>query len=64
MTEEQKIIARLENTEKALFALVSVIQDIHPPYVQEGVTRIMNDYFDANVSLGFEPNPEFVALDN
>lgn len=64
MTEQEKILARLENTEKAIFALVSVLQDIQPPYVQESMSTIMSDYYDANVSLGFEPKPYFRSLDS
>jgi len=64
MTEQEKILARLENAEKAIFALVSVLQDIQPPYIQEGMNVVMRDYYDANVSLGFEPKPYFRNLDS
>ena len=44
--------ARLQNTEKALYALVSVIVDIQPPHVQDAIHQIMSGCFDANESLG------------
>ena len=63
MTEQEKLKARLANTEKALFALATVLQDIQPPYVQESMARIMGDYFDANTSLGFDARPDFIVDD-
>ena len=60
MTDLEKLEARLANTEKALFALATVIQDTQVPYVQDGIYNVMQDYFDANVSLGFGPRPDFI----
>lgn len=52
---------RLQNTEKALFALVSVLMPIQPPDTQESINMIMNDYFEANTSLGFDSsNADFI----
>jgi len=61
MTDNEKLEARLANTEKALFALATILQDIQPPYVQEGMARIMGDYFDASTSLGFDARPGFIV---
>ena len=60
MTNEEKTEARIANTEKALFSIITILQDVQPPYVQDGLNNIMNAYFDANKSLGFEPQPNFI----
>ena len=62
MTEIEKLEARLSNTEKALFALATVIQPMQPPETQDGMDRILNDYFEASTSLGFVPRVEFKWL--
>lgn len=61
MTDLERLEARLANTEKALFALATVMQDTQAPYVQEGMARVMEDYFDANTTLGFEPRADFIT---
>ena len=43
---------RLANTEKALLALWSLMQDTMPPDYQRSINKMMNDYFDANDTLG------------
>lgn len=45
--------ARIQNTEKALFALAAVLIDLQPPHAQDSISLILSDYFDANSSLGF-----------
>ena len=62
MTEIEKLEARLSNTEKALFALATVIKPMQPPETQDSIDRIMGDYFDASTSLGFVPSLEFKWL--
>jgi len=56
--------ARLQNTEKALYALVSVIIDMQLPHVQDSIHQIMADCFDANESLGSKTGngTEFVSI--
>ena len=61
MNEQEKIEARLANTEKALFALVTVLLDLQPPATQDSISILMGDYFDANTSLGFEARSEFIS---
>lgn len=61
MTDLERLEARLANTEKALFALATVMQDIQPPYIQESMSLILGDYFDANTSLGFDARPDFIV---
>ncbi len=51
MTNIQK---RVENTEVALVALWSLIEDTLPQEHREATTQMMNDFFDANVELGAE----------
>ena len=56
--------ARLQNTEKAIFALTSVLVDIQPPYVQDSMSAILSDYFDANSAMGFDSsNAEFSVVE-
>ena len=62
MTDQEKIEARLRNTEKALFCLMTVFKSLQPPALQEDIDLIMGDYFDANVSLGFEHTEDFKTL--
>lgn len=52
MTDVKQLEARLENTEKALIGLWSLIQDNMPNYVQDGGDKMMEEYFTANVELG------------
>ena len=54
-----KLEKRLQNTEKALFALVTVLEDLQPPSTQDNLRYLMNEYYDANTSLGFKPTAEF-----
>lgn len=61
MNELEMLKARLSNTEKALFALATVLQPLQPPDTQEAFHKILGDYFDANVSLGFQPSAFFVS---
>ena len=61
MTDLERLEARLANTEKALFALATVMQDTQAPYVQESMSLILGDYFDANTSLGFDARPDFIV---
>jgi hypothetical protein len=63
MTENEKLKARLENTEKAVFALATVIGDYLPPQAQNDTHYIMNAYFDANTSLGFVPSVAFKSAE-
>ena len=46
------IEARLENTENALYALITMIMDMQPPDVQDRINRVMQNCFEANESLG------------
>ena len=64
MTEQEMIAARLANTENALLAIITVLQELQPPYAQDIIDRIMCDYFNANTSLGFEPNKNFITIEN
>lgn len=62
--ENEILKARLQNTEKAIFALSSVLLDIQPPYVQEGMGEILSSYFDANTAMGFDSSDsEFITID-
>jgi len=45
---------RLYNTEIALMSLWHLMADTMPPAYEEAITRMMNDYFDANKNLGSE----------
>ena len=63
MTENEKLKARLANTEKALCALATVISDCSPDKVQNDIDIIMCDYFDANTSLVFMPSSEFKSME-
>ena len=47
---------RLANTEKALVALWSLIQDTLPPAYQEDTDKMMEEYFNANCKLGADFN--------
>ena len=49
MTDIEK---RLQNTERALIALWSLMKDTMPPAYQEDIDRMVNEYFDANSALG------------
>lgn len=54
---------RLQNTEKAFFALSTVLIEAQAPSVQESMDNIMSAYFEANTSLGFDSsNTEFESL--
>lgn len=64
MSEIEIIKARLANAEKALFTLATVLLHLQPPETQQSINAIMNDYFDANTSLGFEPNTNFISGDS
>lgn len=66
MSEEEieDLKNRLQNTEKALLALMAILQDFQPSCVQDGLFRLGEDYFNANVGLGFDPKVlEFVEKD-
>ncbi len=43
---------RLQNTERALTALWSLMKETMPPAYQEDIDRMVNEYFDANSELG------------
>lgn len=43
--------ARVFNLEMALHAMWAMIQDTHPPAVQESVQRVMHDHFEATEVL-------------
>ena len=45
-----KLEARLENTEKALIALVTLLSDTLP--LRDDITIVLEKYFDANLALG------------
>lgn len=49
MTDIEK---RLVNTETALVALWSLLEDTFPPAYADSVATMMEEYFDANKSLG------------
>ena len=52
---------RLQNTEKALLALATVLGDVVSAEKESQINTIMSDYFDANTSLGFNAtNAEFI----
>lgn len=62
--ENKLLKARLQNTEKAIFALTTVLFDIQPPYVQDGMNTILADYFDANNAMGFDSSSaEFITVE-
>lgn len=52
---------RLQNTERALIALWGLMKDTMPPAYQDSIDRMINEYFDANESLGanFDLNSGF-----
>ena len=52
MTNEMKLEKRLENTERALFSLWSILHDLQPPSVQSDINGMMNEYINANDALG------------
>tara|TARA_R110000851_G_C13102760_1_gene569333 strand:- start:79160 stop:79363 length:204 start_codon:yes stop_codon:yes gene_type:complete len=52
LEEIEDLRARARNTEKALAALLSLIDDIIPEPNRSAVTNMMNDYLEANISLG------------
>jgi len=58
MTDLEK---RLRNTEMALLGLWTLMKDTMPPSYQEDIDKMMNDYFDANASMGsdFDANNGF-----
>jgi len=60
MNKQKNIEARLANTESALFALVAVLQEVQAPQIQESLDSLMEEYFDANTSLGFNPRVGFI----
>jgi hypothetical protein len=63
-SENKLLKARLQNTEKAIFALATALVDIQPPYVQDGMNTILADYFEANSAMGFDSsNAEFITID-
>ena len=64
MTDQEKIKARLENTEKVLFALIAVLEELQPPSMQEVLNQIMSEYFDANTSLGYDGNKDFLWVNS
>ena len=43
---------RLMNTEMALVALWSFLQDTMPPAIQANVGEMMNEFFDTNSEMG------------
>ncbi len=45
---------RLENTEKALITLWSLLEDLHPPETQRDINEMLHEYYDANCLLGSE----------
>ncbi len=47
-----KLEARLQNTEKALYSLATILIDIQPTYVQEAINEVMSECFNANETLG------------
>ena len=49
MTDIEK---RLQNTERALIALWSLMKETMPPEYQENIDRMVSEYFDANYALG------------
>ncbi len=49
MTDIEK---RLQNTERALIGLWSLMQDTMPPAYAQDIDAMINDYFDANAGLG------------
>ena len=57
------IEARLQNTEKALYALIAMIMDIQPPDVQDRINQAIQDCFEANESLGSKAgsNDKFIT---
>jgi arylsulfatase A-like enzyme len=53
---------RLINTERALVAFYSLIEDNLTTETKEAVSKMMEEYFDSNVSLGgnFDSNFNFL----
>lgn len=57
MSDIVKIEKRLQNTEKALCAIVTVLEGLQPPDTQRSLEQIMSNYYDANESLGSTQQP-------
>lgn len=50
--EFKKLRARLENTEIALLALWTLLEDNIPSEYQDDINRMLEQYYDANKMLG------------
>lgn len=59
MTRQEKFEKKLENTEKALFAVVSALTPLQPSATQEELDKILCEYFDANNELSLNYVNEF-----
>lgn len=56
---------RLENTERALIALVALLEDTLPPAYHEDIKRMVEQFWSRNEELGgdlstpgFDPRPD------
>lgn len=52
LREQKQLQARLVNTERALLALWSLIEDTMPSATQDAVGELMNEYYTTNSDLG------------
>lgn len=64
MTEQDRLNARLKNTEKALLGLASILFETQSPMIAEAVDIVMSDYAEANSTLGLVVNQNFINSDD
>ena len=66
MTNEEKLQARIQNTERALVALWSLLEDLQPAAYSDDINLMMEQYHNAGQSLGSEAGtePYFITGDN
>lgn len=53
MSEIEMLKARIQNTEKCLLALATIMYQHQPDYVQQEINILMDDFYDASVNLGY-----------
>ncbi len=61
MTEQQRLEARLANTERALLSLATLLLPLQPAETHHSLDEVMEEYFNANISLGFDGVPGFTG---
>lgn len=62
MTDIEILEKRVANLERVVFGLWSIIEDIQPPYIQDGGNEIMQDFFSSSLSLGGFRSFEFQEI--